>query len=47
MDLTSSQVEEIEGLIAQLESVDPADLPEPAAALVEMLNQILEEDSEG
>lgn len=43
MDLTDSQIEELEAALAKLESVDPADLPEPAAQLAALLNSILEE----
>ncbi len=46
MDLTPEQIDEIEALIAKLETVDPADLPEPAAELVVMLNKILETETE-
>lgn len=43
MDLTSQQLEEIEDKLAELEQLDPADLPEPAAELVAMLSRILDE----
>jgi len=43
MDLTPEQIEEIEAKLAQLETMDPADLPEPAAELVTLLGKILEE----
>ena len=43
MDLTAHQIEEIEAKLAQLDELDPAELPEPAAELVALLSQILEE----
>lgn len=43
MDLTPEQVEEINQALQQLESLDPAELPEPAAHLVELLSRLLEE----
>ena len=46
MDLTPDQIDEIESLIARLESVDPADLPEPAARLVDLLNELLEPEDD-
>lgn len=46
MDLTPEEVEEIEAMLGQLETVDPADLPGPAAELVALLSRILEESDE-
>jgi hypothetical protein len=46
MDLSPEQIEEIEQAIGKLEELDPAELPEPAAELVELLNQLLEEAGE-
>jgi hypothetical protein len=46
MDLTPEQVTEINQALEKLETLDPADIPEPAAALVELLNTILEETEE-
>lgn len=46
MDLTPEQIEEIESRLEQLETLDPADLPEPAAELVALLGRILEESDE-
>lgn len=43
MDLSESQIEELESALAQLETLDPADLPEPAANLANLLGRILEE----
>lgn len=43
MDLTENQISEIEDKLAELETLDPADLPEPAAELVTMLTRILDE----
>ena len=42
MDLTPDQIEEIEAMIEKLETLDPAELPEPAAELVDLLSRILE-----
>lgn len=42
MDLTEGQIEKLEVALAKLESLDPADLPEPAAELAAILNSILE-----
>ncbi|MGD2102385.1 MAG: hypothetical protein PVG83_09105 [Acidimicrobiia bacterium] len=44
MDLTPSQIEEIEEKLNMLETLDPADLPEPAAELVALLTAILDEE---
>lgn len=46
MDLTPNQIEEIEAKLAQLEEIDAAELPGPAAELVALLSQILEETDE-
>ena len=46
MDLTPEEVDEIESMLDQLEKVDPADLPEPAAELVALLSKILEESDD-
>lgn len=43
MDLTAEQIEAIEEKLNQLTKLDPAELPGPAAELVELLNEILEE----
>jgi hypothetical protein len=42
MELSQSQVEEIEAALARLEEVDPADLPEPAADLADILSRLLD-----
>jgi hypothetical protein len=46
MDLTPEQIQEIEAKLAQLETLDPAELPEPAADLVALLGKILDESEE-
>jgi hypothetical protein len=46
MDLTSDQIAEIEAKLAQLEELDPADLPAPAAELVALLGEILDESDQ-
>lgn len=43
MDLTESQITRIEELLALLDVIDPADLPEPAAELASLLSSLLEE----
>ncbi len=43
MDLSESQIEELETALEQLEAVDPASLPEPAAQLADLLNKILDD----
>ena len=42
MDLTPDQITQIEAMIEKLEALDPAELPEPAAELVDLLGRILE-----
>ena len=42
MDLTADQVSQIEAALRELEELDPAALPEPAAQLAELLGEILE-----
>lgn len=46
MDLSPEQIEEIEQALHRLETLDPAEIPEPAAELVNLLNQLLEETDE-
>ncbi len=46
MDLNPEQIAEIEEMLTRLETVDPADLPEPAAELVALLGRILAESDE-
>lgn len=43
MDLSQSQVEELEKALEQLEALDPASLPEPAAELADLLGKILDD----
>ncbi|HJS71373.1 MAG TPA: hypothetical protein VJ858_01480 [Acidimicrobiia bacterium] len=42
MDLSPEKIEEIERVLQKLEELDPAELPEPAAELVTLLNDLLE-----
>lgn len=42
MELTPEQVEELEAVLAQIEDLDPAQVPEPAAQLADVLSRILE-----
>lgn len=43
MDLTPDQIEKLEEALARLEELDPAELPEPAAELANLLGSILED----
>lgn len=43
MDIDQSQIEELEAALEKLEEVDPAELPEPAADLANLLGRILED----
>jgi hypothetical protein len=43
MDLTQDQIDKLEAALARLEELDPAEVPEPAAELAEILGSILEE----
>ncbi len=43
MDLTDAQINQIEELLARLEELDPAQLPEPAAELASLLGSLLGE----
>jgi hypothetical protein len=43
MDLTQDQIDKLEAALARLEELDPAEEPEPAAELAEILGSILEE----
>jgi hypothetical protein len=43
MDLTQDQIEQLEAVLARLAEVDPAELPEPASELANLLSSILEE----
>lgn len=42
MELSQSQIEEIESALQRLEEVDPADLPEPAAELADLLSRLID-----
>lgn len=42
MELSQSQVDEIERALQRLEELDPADLPEPAAELADLLSRLLD-----
>ena len=43
MDITEEQIEKLEAVLARLEELDPADVPEPAAELAALLGSILGE----
>jgi hypothetical protein len=43
MDITESQITELEEALRRLEELDPADLPGPAAELADLLSRILDE----
>lgn len=42
MDLSQDVTARIEELLAELEELDPADLPEPAAELAALLGSVLD-----
>ena len=42
MELTPELVEELETLLAEIEDLDPAQVPEPAAQLADLLGRILD-----
>ena len=44
MDLTPAQLEELELALERLSELDPAELPEPASELVDLLTDILENE---
>ncbi|HJQ77067.1 MAG TPA: hypothetical protein VJ948_07375 [Acidimicrobiia bacterium] len=46
MELTPEQMREIEAKIEELQRLDPADLPQPASELVEILGRLLDETEE-
>lgn len=46
MDLSPEQIDEINVALEKLETIDPADLPQPAAELVELLSRLLEDTDE-
>lgn len=43
MDLNESQIAELEAALQRLEDLDPAELPEPASELAELLGRILDD----
>ena len=43
MELDEARIEEIEAALEKLEQMDPAELPEPAAELAELLGRLLED----
>lgn len=43
MEIDEAQIEEIEAALEKLEQLDPADLPEPAAELADLLGRLLEQ----
>lgn len=43
MDLAESDIEELEAALTELAELDPAELPEPAARLADILGRLLEE----
>jgi hypothetical protein len=47
MDLTPTQIEELEAALEKMSRLDPALLPEPASELAELLSKILDELEEG
>jgi hypothetical protein len=43
MEIDEAQIAEIEAALEKLEQMDPADLPEPAAELADLLGRLLEQ----
>lgn len=43
MDISDETIADIEEKLREIAELDPADLPEPAAELAEMLSALLEE----
>lgn len=43
MEIDQAQIEELEAALARLEQVDPADMPQPAAELADLLGRLLEQ----
>ena len=43
MELSESQITEIEELLARIDAIDPAELPDPATDLANLLGSLLEE----
>ena len=43
MEIDDARIEEIEEALKKLQQMDPADLPEPATELAELLGRMLEE----
>jgi len=46
MDLSPEEIDQISEALNKLESLDAAELPEPAAELVALLSRLLEETEE-
>ncbi len=42
MEVTPEERENLEAALAELESLDPAELPEPAARLADLLGRLLD-----
>lgn len=42
MDVTSEERRDLEDALAELETLDPADLPGPAARLADLLSRMLD-----
>ncbi len=43
MEIDQTQIEAIETALEKLEQMDPAELPEPAAELADLLGRLLEQ----
>lgn len=43
MEIDEARIQEIEAALEKLEQMDPAELPEPAAELADLLGRLLEE----
>lgn len=46
MEIDQTQIEAIEAALEKLEQMDPAQLPEPAAELADLLGRLLEQSEQ-
>jgi hypothetical protein len=46
MQFSPEELEDLEAAIEEIRSLDPADVPEPAARLADMLSRLLDETEE-
>lgn len=46
MEIDETQIQEIEAALGKLERMDPAEIPEPAAELADLLGRLLEQSEQ-